>query len=111
MKMNKNIYNIDTEDDKAYDKETKNSPPIKSKIGNKNNTDIINMLSRNRADTNGSLGIKNDSFDVDYEEKSPEKRFTPQQKQNMKANAHAYLRNQAMNGDIASYETIITMNK
>lgn len=35
---------------------------------------------------------------------------TPAQKQNMKANAHAYLRNQAMNGDIASYETIITMN-
>ena len=84
MKMNKNIYNIDTEDDKAYDKETKNSPPIKSKIGNKSNKDITNMLSRNRADTNGSLGIKNDSFDVDYEEKPPEKRFTPQQKQRIR---------------------------
>lgn len=35
---------------------------------------------------------------------------SPAEKQNMKSNAHAYLMNQAMNGDISSYETIITMN-
>ena len=35
---------------------------------------------------------------------------TPQQKENLKANCHRFLQNQAITGDIASYETFITMN-
>ena len=82
--MNNNNYNEDTDSDRPDDKETKNFPPIKSKIGKKNNKDIKDILSRNRVDTNGSLGIKSDSFDADYEDKPPAKRFTPQQKQRIR---------------------------
>lgn len=35
---------------------------------------------------------------------------TPQQKENLKANCHRFLQNQAITGDIAAYETFITMN-
>ena len=84
IKMNNNIDNEDTDSDRPDDKETKNFPPIKSKIGKKNNKDIKDILSRNRVDTNGSLGIKSDSFDADYEDKPPAKRFTPQQKQRIR---------------------------
>ena len=40
IKMNNNNYNEDTDSDRPDDKETKNFPPIKSKIGKKNNKDI-----------------------------------------------------------------------